>query len=768
MLSLDLAEAIGPVLGTERYRDVTVLVRFGRHVLGWVRIANQTGDHTIPAARLSEAVYREQGLRLSELLMIERLTHAERSSALIPVSVVVCSHGRPHLLDFCLAAIAVADSDAVDLIVVDTSTDWHAAETIAARHGARFVRETARGIDAARNRGVAEARHDVIAFTVDRARPDSNWLSEIARAFCAPDLMAVTGLVAPLELDTLAQSHVQSWFGPVASTERWTFRGSELRSIDWIWARHMGSGANMAFRRSMLLELGSFDSGLSAPMGEDGAGDSDMLVRLLNRGHLLVYRPDAVVWYTHDREVASARRLIGAKAAAQGMRRIAVRRSGIVGARALLGFAFGYIGRLGWRLFHPGKRSRSLVMAELFGTLRSPWSYLTRLRPTDAARFETVSVHRKTPAQNYPTVSSPATAIRMSGPGAMRVHIVRTGYAHWGRYSGMNQFIRHLDPDRFDVREHLAPEHRGSSSSRNSALRGWLRHRIQRNGMPWYNSSDFEAEMRTALYYCGVRQVDLLHYLDGEHSAQFLPRWSRSWARRPKTVATYHQPPDVLVNVIRADVVDAMDQITVVCPEQAEFFAGLVPVERIRLTPIGIDTDFFTPAPDRPRGDRFRCLTVGHNYRDFAAIRATARLLQDDPTIEFHVVSPRPTGLEILPNVKCSSGLSDAELLAVYQESDLLFIPLTKVTANLAVLEGMAAGLPVLSTELPAMGLYLNDQCATLVARNVPGDFADTIRYLSLHREHSISMGRCARVRAKEFDWRRISALFADVYESLA
>ncbi|HZA96711.1 MAG TPA: glycosyltransferase, partial [Burkholderiaceae bacterium] len=109
-----------------------------------------------------------------------------------------------------------------------------------------------------------------------------------------------------------------------------------------------------------------------------------------------------------------------------------------------------------------------------------------------------------------------------------------------------------------------------------------------------------------------------------------------------------------------------------------------------------------------------------------------------------------------------------AELRAVYQESDLLFIPLTKVTANLAVLEGMAAGLPVLSTELPAMGLYLNDQCATLVARNVPGDFADTIRYLSLHREHSISMGRCARVRAKEFDWRRISALFADVYESLA
>jgi glycosyltransferase involved in cell wall biosynthesis len=224
----------------------------------------------------------------------------------------------------------------------------------------------------------------------------------------------------------------------------------------------------------------------------------------------------------------------------------------------------------------------------------------------------------------------------------------------------------------------------------------------------------------------------------------------------------------VLVNVIRPDVVGSMDRITVVSPEQADYFAGLVTSERVRLTPHGVDTDFFTPGLDRVNGNRFRCLTVGSNYRDFAAIRATAMLLKDDSAIEFHVVSHQPTGLEDLPNVKCSSGLSDAELLAAYQESSLLFIPLTKVTANNAVLEAMATGLPVLSTDLPAMKLYLNDQCATLVARNVPGDFSDAIRFLSRHRQHALAMGRCARIRAEEFDWRRISASFADVYEGLA
>jgi glycosyltransferase involved in cell wall biosynthesis len=698
--------------------------------------------------------------------MIDQLTRADQTRAAIPLSVIVCSHGRPSLLDSCLGGIIATDPADLDLIVVDTSTDWQAAETIAARHGARFLREPAPSIDAARNRGVTEARHDVIAFTVDRARPDSNWIPAMARAFCAPDVMAVSGLVAPSELETLAQSQVHNWFGPTDRTAPRIFRTSQMRTFDLLWARHMGSGANMAFRRSVLLELGAFDVGLSAPRGDEGAGDSDMLTRLLNRGHLLVYRPDAVVSYTHDREIAAARSVVRAKAAAHGLRRVLLWRSGTIGARAFVGFAGGYLGGLCWRLLRPRKRSRSVVVAELLGTLRSPWGYVGRQR--HAAAVDSPAVARKTPHLSSPRVPPAAAVVRTPGQEAMRVQIVRTSYAHWGRYSGINQFIRHLDPGRFSVREDLVPEREEEPRGKSSALRDWLGPRLPKKGMPWYSPFDLEAEMRTAFSYCGLTRLHLLHYLDGEHSGQFLPRWSRGWSHRPKTVATYHQPPDVLVNVIRADVVDAMDRITVVSPEQAEFFAGLVTSERVRLTPHGVDTDFFAPGPDRVNGNRFRCLTVGSNYRDFGAIRATAKLLQDDSAIEFHVVSHQPTGLEDLPNVKCSSGLSDAELLAAYQESSLLFIPLTKVTANNAVLEAMATGLPVLSTDLPAMGLYVNDQCSTLVARNVPGDFSDAIRFLSRNWQQALAMGRCARIRAEEFDWRRISASFADVYAGLA
>src|SRR5262249_55370372 len=159
----------------------------------------------------------------------------------------------------------------------------------------------------------------------------------------------------------------------------------------------MGSGANIAFRRSVLLELGAFDAGLSAPRGDEGAGDSDMLTRLLNRGHLLVFRPDPVVSYTHDREIASARRLVRAKAAAHGVRRIVLWRSGTIGARTLVSFAAGYLGGLCWRLLRPRKRSRSLVLAELLGTLSSPWGYVVRPKQADSAAFESAAAPRTAP-----------------------------------------------------------------------------------------------------------------------------------------------------------------------------------------------------------------------------------------------------------------------------------------------------------------------------------------------------------------------------------
>ena len=70
----------------------------------------------------------------------------------------------------------------------------------------RYVREPRPGLDWARNRAIAEARGDVIAFTDDDVAVDPGWIRALVAAFGSDETVAaVTGLVLPAELETEAQ-----------------------------------------------------------------------------------------------------------------------------------------------------------------------------------------------------------------------------------------------------------------------------------------------------------------------------------------------------------------------------------------------------------------------------------------------------------------------------------------------------------------------------------------------------------------------------------
>ena len=70
----------------------------------------------------------------------------------------------------------------------------------------RYVREPRPGLSCARNRGLAEASADIVAFTDDDVGVDPWWLNGIARGFrAASDVACVTGLIATAEIDNAAQ-----------------------------------------------------------------------------------------------------------------------------------------------------------------------------------------------------------------------------------------------------------------------------------------------------------------------------------------------------------------------------------------------------------------------------------------------------------------------------------------------------------------------------------------------------------------------------------
>lgn len=215
------------------------------------------------------------------------------------VSVVVCTTGRRPTLLPLLTSIAALGPMAREVLVIENAATSRLDRRAVERTGARLVHEPRRGLDAARNRGLAEAAGSIVAFVDDDCLVEPGWLERIAAPFVDPRVALVTGRVLPLELATPSQV----WF------ERWCPWDRGLESFEltrrggrpWFPAsvHQLGTGCNMAFRRRDLLALGGFDEALDMGSLIGGGGDLDAFARIIDHGHVAHYEAGAVVRHRH-------------------------------------------------------------------------------------------------------------------------------------------------------------------------------------------------------------------------------------------------------------------------------------------------------------------------------------------------------------------------------------------------------------------------------------------------------------------------------------
>jgi GT2 family glycosyltransferase len=230
------------------------------------------------------------------------------------VTAAVCTRDRTEDLARCLASLERLEYADVELMVVDNSPSDDATERLVrTRHPrVRYVREPRPGLDWARNRAIAEAGSEIVAFTDDDAAVDPLWAGALAAAFADdPSVMAVTGLVLPYELETEAQVLFERYggFGRGFQRARYQFdeRGGRSAASLFAGSGKFGTGANMAFRRSVFAEIGPFDPALDVGTVTNGGGDLEMFFRVLKEGHALLYEPAAVVRHRHRRDYGRLR-----------------------------------------------------------------------------------------------------------------------------------------------------------------------------------------------------------------------------------------------------------------------------------------------------------------------------------------------------------------------------------------------------------------------------------------------------------------------------
>ena len=171
-------------------------------------------------------------------------------------TVVVCTRDRQEKLARCLQAISGLDPARDRVLVVDNASR-QPCRTLVEQHGFAYVQEPMAGLDNARNRGLAESETELIVYTDDDCLPASTWLSGLERAFSDPMVGAVTGIgtraASRLRSAARLRGHerLRAWLPPPAPRIDATAAGS--RSAD-----RQGAGCNMAYRASVLREVGGF------------------------------------------------------------------------------------------------------------------------------------------------------------------------------------------------------------------------------------------------------------------------------------------------------------------------------------------------------------------------------------------------------------------------------------------------------------------------------------------------------------------------------
>ena len=236
-------------------------------------------------------------------------------SIALTVAVPTRGNGEPLLHD-CLRSILAQTASADEVLVVDNGGGGVSLErTFGSR--VRVLREAALGVSHARNRAVAEARGEIIAFIDDDVRVEPGWLAALRAPFTDPAVLAAGGPI------------IADWECPPPA---WLLRSSRAlgamgvldlgpRARDIDAAAEFLVGGNMACRRSAILGGRGFQA-VWPCRGLGAIADDYELSRRLAREGRVVYAPAAAVRHRIPRRKCAWAHVLGRVYTAEAARTV--------------------------------------------------------------------------------------------------------------------------------------------------------------------------------------------------------------------------------------------------------------------------------------------------------------------------------------------------------------------------------------------------------------------------------------------------------------
>jgi glycosyltransferase involved in cell wall biosynthesis len=287
-------------------------------------------------------------------------------------------------------------------------------------------------------------------------------------------------------------------------------------------------------------------------------------------------------------------------------------------------------------------------------------------------------------------------------------------------------------------------------------------------GTPGYDRTSLALELATIR--CMLRERNsIYHFLYGETTYHYAGLMNNR--RGNHVVATFHLPPPQIREAVQIQWhIQRLSAIVCVGHSQYEFFEPIVGKDRLFFVPLGVAVDYFVPpASSQPR-DPNVCLLVGENFRDYPTLRGVIELVAYwRPQTRFvAVTNPKYRGLlGEHPNLEYKAGLPEDDLLRLYQSATLLLMPLHDATANNAVLEGMACGVPLVVSDVGSVRDYVHPGCGVLVPPHHARIMAEAVMDVLGDENARASMSAAGREQAEKFSWEESVKKLVPLYEAL-
>lgn len=221
------------------------------------------------------------------------------------LSIIICTYNRAEVLkETLLNLLKVSNSAAkpYEILVIDNNSKDHTPDVVEALQGQyqnklRYIYENQQGLSFARNRGIKEAKGEILAYVDDDVSFDTRWLDNIEFYFKNPNCLGIGGRIIPQW-----PNHQAPWWYDKNLAVAYAGITGELNlgqdPKEFKVNHSTPYGGNMIFRKEVFQRYGEFHTDLGRKGNDFGLHeDSEFANRILKDQQKLFYAPDVIVFH---------------------------------------------------------------------------------------------------------------------------------------------------------------------------------------------------------------------------------------------------------------------------------------------------------------------------------------------------------------------------------------------------------------------------------------------------------------------------------------